>query len=337
MIKNKWPYVFILFLIGLLAWDNRGYFWKDDNQVVDADSTVPPTALSSQLGSTGNSIMVNDHVYYVIPGNDWSETVTEMEQGVVMKSPNFAYDDSGTYMGKGMQIMIYTDTGKIGAFDPQAEFDNIKNNTESLYKDITEVNIAGVPGLRYHVDYEGHHLEYFVIVDGYGWRIRFDTVSYSEEKKMQSIIDSFLNNLKFKDQSEIKKLGTQNNWRTYEGKTFSFQYPNSWADPVVGDETVAIPGNLVVTDASYLNGDGSRQLTYAEYVKINVKSGTITTPISIGNLRGVRYIGFDNTIEIILSNGEDSTRIYTISYLGGTDPETAKSIFDPILATFKFK
>lgn len=136
-----------------------------------------------------------------------------------------------------------------------------------------------------------------------------------------------------------------NNWRTYQGETFSFQYPNSWPDAVVSQlatrTVVVIEGNLVIDDGSYFNQDLNRAMTYQEYIQQFRPSKVGTSPYALGALKGIRYADEDNAgrtaINIILSDNLNSTRIFAITHLSSGGIDTANTVLDPILATFKFK
>lgn len=143
----------------------------------------------------------------------------------------------------------------------------------------------------------------------------------------------------------VPTTSESNNWRTYTGKTFSFQYPNSWAnaiEDVLSTRTeVMSEGNLVVSDGVYYSQSLDRAQTYQEYVNQVIPKSIKTIPFNLGNLNGVRYMEEDNSgrsvVNIILSDKPASTRVFSIIYLSPVaDLETINSILDPILATFKF-
>jgi hypothetical protein len=144
----------------------------------------------------------------------------------------------------------------------------------------------------------------------------------------------------------ISLIGTEsNNWRTYTGKTFSFRYPNSWADVtenVLSTRTEAVSeGNLIVSDGIYYSQVLGRAQTYQEYINQTVPSSIKTTSFNLESLKGVRYIEKDSggrvTVKIILSDNSVSTRIFSINYFSPvSDLKTTDSLLDPILSTFIF-
>ena len=151
--------------------------------------------------------------------------------------------------------------------------------------------------------------------------------------------------------SGIPTTTTNNNWRTYEGKTFSFQYPNGWADMVTTKlatrTEVVSDDNLVIGDGQYFNRDLNRAETYREYIQevrqtmrhIDVNKKPEEQYV-LGKLKGIKFVSENNAgrtvVNIVLSDSEDSTRIFSLIYSSGTDEKTANEILNSVLMTFKF-
>lgn len=165
-------------------------------------------------------------------------------------------------------------------------------------------------------------------------------------KKSLIELDQILSTFKFTTMtSPALQKQQNNNWRTYSGKTFSFQYPNSWPDAITQQLStrteVVIEGTLIIDDGQYYDQNLGRAATYQEYINKYVHSNVTTSPYVLGELKGIRYTDEDNAgrtvVNIILSDALDSKRIFSLIYLSNTDVSTANTVLDPILATFKFK
>ena len=60
----------------------------------------------------------------------------------------------------------------------------------------------------------------------------------------------------------------------------------------------------------------------------------------LGKLKGIKFVSENNAgrtvVNIVLSDSEDSTRIFSLIYSSGTDEKTANEILNSVLMTFKF-
>lgn len=136
------------------------------------------------------------------------------------------------------------------------------------------------------------------------------------------------------------KLSQLINWQKYSGKTFSYKYPNSWADPietVLSTRTeISNEGNFVISDGYYYNQLLGRNQTYQEYTNQVVPKTIKSTPVVVSDYAGVRYLEEDNSgrtmVNIIFSKSKTSDRILSIIYISPvSDEKTINELLMPIL------
>lgn len=309
-----------------------------DKVLVDYTQEVSTISTDQTKGTS----LFDKNITYVLPTGWQMGSVTE--NYIIVQSPDIKLNEAAEpgVIG-GMQIKMSYEADQVNVRqDPLVTYDLIKNGEDTRITDVQEVRVDGFKAKKYHVDGEsGHKLDYYIVANGYGWHISFSSISLAEEKKSQVGIDTFMMHLKFR-----KETSSDNNWRTYEGKTFSFQYPNGWPDLVVNQlstrQQLIAEGVFEMEAGSYYNSTLGRAMTFQEYRNQVIKQESNGQEIeySIGGLQGVRV--FDNRnnkikTRIWLGSRLDKTFIYNITFInGGIDLDTANSVIEPILATFKF-
>lgn len=309
-----------------------------DKVLVDYTQDVSTISTDQTKGTS----LIDKNITYVLP-TGW-QMGSATENYLIVKSPDIKLNEAADPgVIDGMQIKMSYEADQINETqDPLVTYDLIKNGEDARITDVQEVKVDGFKAIKYHVDGEsGHKLNYYIVANGYGWHISFSSISLAEEKKFQVGIDTFMMHLKFR-----KESSSDNSWRKYEGKTFSFQYPNDWPDLVVNQlstrQQLIAEGKFEMEAGSYYNSTLGREMTFQEYRNqiIKQESNGKETEYSIGGLQGVKVLDDRNSkikTRIWLGSRIDKTFIYSITFInGGIDIDTANSVIEPILATFKF-
>lgn len=166
----------------------------------------------------------------------------------------------------------------------------------------------------------------------------------------QTELDQILSTFKFTDSTSQKPTDETANWKTYNGKGFTFKYPNEWIengakinlppDPSC-PQCAPGPGNIYIKIY-----DNPNSLSLSEYLKTNSNSfggdyyikdfGSYSVPGIKEAMLNPKSLGaYDVQKEAIISSGKN---IISISCTGGacTNAYANAKGFEVILSTFKF-
>ncbi len=140
---------------------------------------------------TPTQINVDDFITYQIP-QGWHMTSSGIE------SPDAKRSDASGGLTQGMNIGLL-----FGPNTNNNTLDSIKNaytddETHNGPVTVTDTLIDGIPAIRFHLDYEGHSLMYYVIKDGYVLQVGFGSPNLSTEQTYQNQINDFINSVRFK-------------------------------------------------------------------------------------------------------------------------------------------
>lgn len=148
--------------------------------------------------------------------------------------------------------------------------------------------------------------------------------------------------------STFKFLPDNTTWKTYADADgfLSFRYPNSWPDakviPQSTRQEILIEDHLDIVDGSYFDQEKYRSKTFKEYIQEqeSVLKNIKPDVYKLGSFKGIRYADTDSSgrtyINIILSDSDTSSRIFSASYISNSEVSEANRFFDTILSTFKF-